>query len=272
MQTDGYLCKRCKKVFNAARDQTKPICPNCYAVNTVSGDNDDEDYQLLISERRSKVNSKPANQKNEDTHYKKLTHTIKLILKIFFGSIVFAFSLIAIFADNKNTNENTVSKVETKRTIQVISDEKRWIQLLDEDFFNKIPKDLEWLRQVSMNCTNYKNAKNEIQKSNIFNANREYINGIKLIDLEVYIDDISTVKGGRSADLKLKRSDSDLILIKVNIKYNEKIYEEVSDFSIGECARVTGEVREAASFYEKSEVCYPHFQVAIASLQKCEVK
>ena len=272
MQTDGYLCKRCKKIFYSERDQTNPICPNCYAVNTVNADKDGEDYQLLISERRSRVNGKPAPQKNEDIYHKKSALTIKLILKILFGSIIFAFSLIVIFADNKSTSEKTVSKVETKETIQVISEKKRWIQLLDEDFFNEIPKDLEWLKQVSMNCTNYKNAKNEIQKSKVFNANKEYINGIKFVDLEVYIGDISTVKGGRSADLKIKRLDSDLILIQNNIKYIEKIYEEASDFSIGECARVTGEVREAASFYEKSGVCYPYFHVEIASLQKCEVK
>mgnify|MGYP006077036405 CR=1 FL=1 len=272
MQTNGYLCKRCKNIFYTERDEAKPICPNCHAMNTISADKDDEDYQLLISERRSKVNSNPATQKNEDTHHKKSAHTIKFVLKIFFGSVFFAFSLVVIFADNKNANENTVSKVETKETIQVISEKKRWIHLLEEDYFNEIPQDLEWLKQVSINCTNYNKAKNEIQKSKVFNTNRGYINGIKLVGLEVYIDDISTVKGGRSADLKLKRSDSDLILIQNNIKYTEKIYEEASDFSVGECARLTGEVRGGFSFYEKSEVCYPHFQVAIASLQKCEVK
>ena len=104
MQTNGYLCKRCKKIFYTERDETKPICPNCRGVNTISADKDDEDYQLLISERRSKVNSNPATQKNEDTYNKKSAHTIKLVLKIFFGGVFFAFSLVVIFADNKNKN------------------------------------------------------------------------------------------------------------------------------------------------------------------------
>lgn len=172
----------------------------------------------------------------------------------------------------KTVEQPTPIKNETTSSNKIPLSEKRYVRLLDPKYFDKIPSDLEWIKEVSINCTNYEKAKNEIQKSKVFNANKEYINGIKFVDLEVYIGDISTEKGGRSADLKLKRSDSDLILIQNNIKYTEKIYEEASDFSIGECARLTGEVRGAASFYEKSEVCFPHFQVEIASLQKCEVK
>ena len=204
-----------------------------------------------------------------------------MFIWVLIGFVILILGLI-IFPDSENpktTNTETKTveqpppiKNETTSSNKTPLSEKVYVRLLDPKYFDKIPIDLEWIKVVSINCTNYEESKNEIQKSKIFNANKDYINGTKFVNLEVYIDDISTVKGGRSADLKLKQLDSDLILIQNNIKYTEKIYEEASDFSIGECARVTGEVREAASFYEKSEVCYPHFQVVIASLQKCEVK
>lgn len=144
------------------------------------------------------------------------------------------------------------------------------VRLLDYADIDKIPAELSWIKKVSENCNGYMRSKNDIQRSRFYNLNNAYIKGLAIDNLRVGVRSIETDKGGTLVDLEFYEPNSDLLLLQVSIPSDSNVYRAASEFEHKECAVISGFISSAASIFEKSEVCMPHYNIRISEIKKCE--
>lgn len=234
-------CKRCAKSFSYnLLDENGGVCDKCYSES--------------ISKGRAGY---LAIQKNNDW----TTNNIEK-KKVIGGSltvILIGITLLGLFLIFQGKNENP----------EVRGDQVTLEKSPKNYENNNDTQEVHWIVPIKRSCDLYKKAGNEIKKSEIYNANQEYIKTVYFRDLEMWIYGLSTTKGGGLLELHLKSKYNDIQLIQRKIEKSSVIYAKATDFIPLECIKVSGNIIGSASIFEESSVCFNHFQVRLSDLKKC---
>jgi hypothetical protein len=130
---------------------------------------------------------------------------------------------------------------------------------------------LPWIAQVQDNCRRYEAAPNDIQKSEIFNENEEFIAAQRLDGVRGELSRLSTSQGGATLELAVTVGAATFKTGSLfqTIDRGDPVYEQASQLSKGQCVRLSGRVRDAASVMERSKVCDLDYHLDFESIEAC---
>jgi hypothetical protein len=253
------LCNRCKSRFPAyVLEQNSGYCEKCYLDSIEKG-------KQAFLQLQLKSSIKSSSHKEIKTSW---------VTVIILSSILLVMMISCI---PESSNKEHI-KLDIDKKIHLFKDDvirlkrvsgSKQINLLDYSNKEKITENLLWINPILENCNSYLQSKNDIQRSNYYNLNAIYISNLEIKNLKMGIGSIETNKGGSVVHLEFYEQYTDLMLIQKNIPFDSEIYKSAENFERNECVIVSGKIWSAASLFEKSEVCNPHYRIRLTDLQKC---
>ncbi len=130
---------------------------------------------------------------------------------------------------------------------------------------------LPFVADVRANCEAYKAAKNEIKKSEVFNANEELLGGQKLKDIKGVLKGLTTNQGGSSLTLRIDVGDVEFKTesLFAPVEKGTAVYKAATDMSEGQCVIFSASEIKASSITEQAKVCDTEYFAKFTSLKGC---
>ncbi len=130
---------------------------------------------------------------------------------------------------------------------------------------------LPFVADVRANCEAYKAAKNEIKKSEVFNANEELIHEQKLTNIKGVLKGLSTNQGGSSLTLRIDVGDVEFKTesLFAPVEKGTAVYKAATDLSEGQCVIFSASEIKASSITEQAKVCDTEYFAKFTSLKGC---
>jgi hypothetical protein len=137
---------------------------------------------------------------------------------------------------------------------------------------NSSPASLPFVSKAQANCERYKDAKNEIKKSEIFRENEDMLKDVELTDIKGTLKSISTSQGGADLSLRIEVGDVTFATegLFAPIKKGSAVYKTASDMSEGQCVIFSASGLQANSVVEQSKVCDTDYFAKFTSLKSCK--
>ena len=129
---------------------------------------------------------------------------------------------------------------------------------------------LPWVQAVRGNCDRYKAARNDIQKSAIFNENEAQIKGIQLESVKGKLTQLRTAQGGGGLILEVEAASAEFKNgIFEGIPQDSPVYQSAANLAEGDCVVFSATITGAASVVEQSKVCDLDYNVEWSAIAPC---
>ena len=162
------------------------------------------------------------------------------------GAVILAVAVIRLAVPSERTAEPPPARVQAGNAPQI-----------------------PWFETAQAHCLAYRAARNEIQKSNVFNENQSFIRGRRIDEANAVLETMRTSQGGGSVDLQFAVGSAHFK--HYDIARGHPLYEQVSAMGPGDCAVISGFVERSASILEESKVCDFEYVVQFESVRGCNM-
>ena len=133
--------------------------------------------------------------------------------------------------------------------------------------------EIAWISQARSDCERYEDAPNDIERSDVFNARKDFVNGKRVDGAHGTAGSIRTTHGGDFVTLTVEvgnasfKSAGGALL---GIGRSNPLYEQVRRLEDGGCVVFSGTVVEANSVLERSVMCDLDYRFDFESIRPCD--
>jgi len=127
---------------------------------------------------------------------------------------------------------------------------------------------IDFVTKSKAMCQKYEEAKNEIQKSNVFNNHKSMLRSSAVQNKRGRIDNIKTDQGGSEASIHIDFG-ANVNFVNFDVKNGARVYNQASNFASGECVIFSGHRIRANSLFERSQVCDFDYYITLTNLLPC---
>ncbi len=131
---------------------------------------------------------------------------------------------------------------------------------------------LPFVAKVEANCSRYKAAKNEIQKSAVFTDNEELLSEVTLTDVRGVLKKLSTNQGGGELSLHIHVGEVEFATesLFAPIKKGTDVYKAAAELAEGQCVVFSASGLRASSITEQAKVCDPEYFAKFTAVKACD--
>jgi hypothetical protein len=158
-------------------------------------------------------------------------------------------------------------KILADRKMKALEEAKRLAKEAEEKIRAQTTP-IDFVTKSKAMCQKYNEAKNDIQRSNIFNNHQSMLSSSTVQNKRGTIKQISTDRGGNKADIFITFG-ANVEFENWDVQKGTKAYNQAANFGLGECVVFSGNNIRSSSRFERSHVCDSDYYITLTALLPC---